>query len=84
MTYLKYCIKESLRLFPPVPVVGRLLSEDKTIDKYTLRKGTWLFCHPYTIHHRPDVWENPEVLPTFSLCISVIVFYSKILCVLGI
>lgn len=28
MEYLERCIKESLRLYPPVPVISRLLTKD--------------------------------------------------------
>ena len=48
-------------MFPPVPVIGRQLTEDRQFDKYTLCKGTWIKIQTYAIHNRPDVWENPQV-----------------------
>ena len=60
-TYLKYCIKESLRLFPPVPIVVRTLLEDTNFEGYTIPKGAWLASNIYAVHHSPEVWEDPEV-----------------------
>ena len=61
LVHLKYCIKESLRLFPPVCVVGRVFDQDTTITGYTMPKGTSVVCHMYALHRHPDFWENPEV-----------------------
>ena len=74
LKYLKCCIKESLRLFPPVPVNNRCLDQPTEIGGYKLPKGAYLLSHNYAIHHNPDVWEDPEVTkwvgPTtsFLLC----------------
>ena len=61
LVYLKYCIKESLRLFPPVPIIGRCLDKDSEVDGRVMPQGTYVFCHTYAIHHNSEVWENPEV-----------------------
>ena len=61
LTYLKYCIKETLRLFPPVSAVGRMLAQPTEIDGHKLPKKTPIVCCPYAIHRNADVWENPEV-----------------------
>lgn len=33
LVYLEYCIKESLRLFPPVSMLGRRIVEDVVVGK---------------------------------------------------
>jgi cytochrome P450 len=38
MKYLERCIMESLRLYPPVPVIARELQEDLKLGKYKLFK----------------------------------------------
>ena len=85
LTYLKYCIKESLRLFPPVPGVGRMLAQPTEIDGHKLPKNTPIVCCPYAIHRNSDVWENPEVSHdshVIPLCAHMTVmdaFYSHIM-----
>lgn len=34
MTYLEWCIKETMRLYPSVPWFGRAISEDTEFGKY--------------------------------------------------
>ncbi|XP_047028556.1 probable cytochrome P450 301a1, mitochondrial [Helicoverpa zea] len=38
--YLQACIKESLRLVPPIPVLTRILPKNITIDRYNIPRGT--------------------------------------------
>ncbi|XP_063364835.1 probable cytochrome P450 301a1, mitochondrial isoform X1 [Cydia amplana] len=38
--YLQACIKETLRLVPPMPVVSRILPKNIILDKYNIPKGT--------------------------------------------
>ena len=39
LEYVGLCIKESLRLFPPVPAIGRELSKDVVFDGRVMPKG---------------------------------------------
>ncbi len=61
LEYLKYCIKESMRLFPPVAAIGRSLDKDTMVDGRLMPKGSPVYCHIHAVHRNPDVWENPKV-----------------------
>ncbi|XP_054995036.1 cytochrome P450 4A6-like isoform X1 [Sorex araneus] len=62
MPYTTMCIKEALRLYPPVPGVARQLSSPVTFpDGRSLPKGISVALSIYGLHHNPNVWPNPEV-----------------------
>ncbi|XP_035393619.1 cytochrome P450 4B1-like [Cygnus atratus] len=62
MTYTTMCIKESLCLFPPVPVLSRQLSTPVTFsDGRSLPAGCQVVLDIFAIHRNQDVWEDPEV-----------------------
>ncbi|XP_049628644.1 cytochrome P450 4V2-like [Suncus etruscus] len=58
--YLECVIKETLRLFPSVPLFGRKLSEDCEIAGYKLSKGTEVVIAPYALHRDPRYFPDPE------------------------
>ena len=60
LKYTQWCIKEAMRLYPPVPEVYRQVSKDVTLENYTIPKGTIFSVMIYLIHHNPEVWEDPE------------------------
>ncbi|XP_034029938.1 cytochrome P450 4B1-like [Thalassophryne amazonica] len=60
--YTTMCIKESLRLYPPVPGTSRKTTKPMTFfDGRTVPEGCLLGISVYGIHRNPDVWENPDV-----------------------
>nr|CDJ98403.1 Cytochrome P450 domain containing protein [Haemonchus contortus] len=61
MKYLEKCIKESLRLRPPVPNFTRKLENDVDIDGLTIPKGCSIMITPAMIHGNPKVYDNPHV-----------------------
>ncbi|XP_065891833.1 cytochrome P450 4A6-like [Dysidea avara] len=60
LVYISMCIKESLRLYPPVPFVARELKEDYVFGDYKLRKGTSITIGINSQHHNPRIWPDPE------------------------
>ncbi|XP_056388470.1 cytochrome P450 4B1-like isoform X2 [Hyla sarda] len=62
LPYTTMCIKESMRLYPPVPGVARELKEPITFfDGRSLPKGTSIFLSIFCMNRSPSMWENPEV-----------------------
>ena len=61
LKYLECCIKEALRLFPSVPGIARLVSEDFKLESYTIPKGATLFIYPYALHRNKEVFPQPEL-----------------------
>ncbi|KAL1463685.1 hypothetical protein WDU94_015417 [Cyamophila willieti] len=61
MSYLEMIIKESLRLFPPVPIVARQVSTDKDkLEDLELPKGASIVLDIYTLHRDPNYYPNPN------------------------
>ncbi|XP_070822233.1 cytochrome P450 4B1-like [Chaetodon trifascialis] len=62
LPYTTMCIKESLRLYPPVPGMSRNITKPITFfDGRTLPAGSLIGTGVYGIHRNATVWENPEV-----------------------
>ncbi|XP_064612111.1 ultra-long-chain fatty acid omega-hydroxylase-like [Liolophura sinensis] len=58
LTYLNLCIKESLRLHSPVPMVQRQTTQTLTLGKHTIPPDTLINVVIYNIHHNPLIWDN--------------------------
>jgi cytochrome P450 len=56
---LENVVKESLRLLPPVPVVGRVAVQPTRLGPYSLPGGTEVLCSQYVTHRLPEIYPQP-------------------------
>ncbi|CAH1635309.1 unnamed protein product [Spodoptera littoralis] len=62
MKYLERVILESLRMYPPVPIIARKLNRDVKIatNNYVLPAGTTVVVGTLKIHRNPQYYKDPN------------------------
>ncbi|CDW85044.1 cytochrome p450 [Stylonychia lemnae] len=59
--YLQYCIMETLRYEPPIPVTTlHVFSEDVKIGNFTIKKESSWQVNINELHFNPDEWIRPQ------------------------
>lgn len=61
MKYLERCLMETLRLFPPVPIIARELKENLKLSggKYTVPAGATVVITTFLLHRDKNIYPNP-------------------------
>nr|CAD7449177.1 unnamed protein product [Timema bartmani] len=60
LEYIEQVIKESLRLYPVVPIVQRTPTEDIKITSHNIPKGCDVKFNIYSFHCNPKIYPNPD------------------------
>lgn len=60
LIYTRAVIEETLRLYPPVPILGRQALADGTIGGKPVPKGAVVMVAPFMLHRRPALWSMPD------------------------
>ena len=60
LSFIKQCIEESLRLYPPAWITDRVALEDDQLEHYKIKKGTMIGVSIFEMHRNVKYWKNPE------------------------
>jgi cytochrome P450 len=60
LTYVEMVLAESMRLYPPVWAIGRMVKKQYRLYNYELAPGSICIMSPYVMHRHPRFYPEPE------------------------
>lgn len=60
LTYTRAIVEETLRLYPPVPILSREASADDIIRKRNIPAGSIMLVVPWLLHRHKAYWDKPD------------------------
>ena len=68
MKYLERCMMETVRMYPPVPLIARQMHEDLQLisgresgKNYVIPAGATVVVATYKLHRTESIYPNPDV-----------------------
>lgn len=59
MPYITMVLKEAMRLYPSVAIMGRKATAETEIGGFRIPAGADVYVSPYVTHRHPDYWKDP-------------------------
>jgi cytochrome P450 len=60
LPFARAVVEETMRLYPPVPLLSREAVADGVIAGRPVRKGSIVLVVPWILHRRPALWDRPD------------------------
>uniref|UniRef100_A0A6N2M659 Cytochrome P450 n=2 Tax=Salix TaxID=40685 RepID=A0A6N2M659_SALVM len=60
LPFFQACVKEAMRLHPPVPLFDRVCRENCKLAGHDIPKGITMIMNAYSIMRDPKIWDNPN------------------------
>jgi cytochrome P450 len=60
LNYVKNCVEETMRLYPPAWITDRVAIEDDSFAGFNIEKGTMIGVSFYELHRNKKYWKNPD------------------------
>lgn len=60
LTFVEACVKEALRMHPPLFMLVRVVKQPFTYKGYHVPVGTWIVVSPTVSHRIPEVFRDPD------------------------
>jgi cytochrome P450 len=60
LVYTRAIFEETLRLYPPVPILPREALRDETFQGQRIPRGSLVFVVPWLLHRHKQLWEQPD------------------------
>ena len=59
LEYTEHVVREALRLYPPVPALGRESTEETELGGYQIPAGRTVAPSQWVVHHDPGLYDDP-------------------------
>lgn len=60
LVFTRAVVEETLRLYPPIALLGREAQQDFTLGGHAIEKGALVLVAPWLLHRHRKLWEAPD------------------------
>ncbi len=60
MPYAMACFEETMRLYPPAPMISREVTDDINFKGYDFKPGDAVMINLWSLHRHRQLWEQPD------------------------